>query len=112
MPFSSSAATTVSVDDLAARLADDPWTLALHERRDLHAHHAGAQRRWLPRLRRLVEPPAPSDSFPAFLLALAPFTRLAQAIGEATTAADLDVGTADELQRFVDRYRDYLTTED
>lgn len=107
MRFSSSPSTTLA-DDLGTRLADDPWSLAPDERRAVRRAHDADQRHWLPRLRRLVEPPTPRDTFPAFLLAIAPFARLGQAIGEATSAGHLDVGTADELQRFVDRYRDYL----
>ena len=33
---------------------------------------------------------------------------LADAIGDATSGHQLDTGAADELQRFVDRYREYL----
>jgi len=96
-------------DDLVARLTDDPWSLAPAERAALAARHARDQAEWLPRLRRLVEPPVPTEDFPAFLLALPPFARLAAAVGGATRAVELDVGTADELQRFVDCYRVWLT---
>ncbi len=109
MPFSKHSATTsVLDDDLVARLGDDPWSLPMCDRRRLCDQHATTQQAWLPRLGRLVEPPAPGDSFPAFLLELPPFARLKRAIGDANQAIDLDVGTADELQHFVDRYRDYL----
>jgi hypothetical protein len=99
----------LDAEDLVARLADDPWSLPATDRERLRRRHETAQRRWLDRLRRLVEPPAPDEGFPAFLLDLPPFARLARDIGEARGLGDLDVGTADELQRFVDRYRDYLT---
>jgi len=56
----------------------------------------------------LVEPPAPNSNFPAFLLETEPFAPLRRAIGDARTSAELDTATADQLQRFVDRYRDYL----
>ena len=107
MPFSSTSTTLVG-DDLITRLAHDPWSLLPAERLALRARHEGAQRRWLPRLRRLVEPPLPQDSFPAFLLELPPFARLGHEVAAAADARPLDVGTADELQRFVDRYRDWL----
>jgi len=101
-------ATTAADTDVIARLADDPWSVTRVERRALRARHEASQRRWLARLRDLVEPPAPADSFPAFLLDLPPFHRLGRSVGDARAMAALDVGTADELQRFVDRYRTYL----
>jgi hypothetical protein len=113
MSFSSpTCATAASVrDDLVSRLADDPWSLTLSERHDLRARHAAAQGRWLPRIRCLVEPPMPADSFPAFLLAIPPFARLGRNIGDAATSTDLALATADELQHFVDRYRTYLSED-
>lgn len=108
MRFSSSPSTTALADDLDARLADDPWSLLPAERQALRQRHDAAQRQWLPRLRRLVEPPTPHESFPAFLLALAPFAHLGGAIGDTAVPGLLDVGVADQLQRFVDRYRHYL----
>jgi hypothetical protein len=110
MPFPPQASDLL--DDLLARLGDDPWSLTPSERSELAASHWQAQQRWLPKLRRLVEPPAPDDAFPAFLLDLPPHRRLGAEIAAAATPADLDVGTADELQRFVDRYRDYLVGDD
>ncbi|MEZ5965988.1 MAG: hypothetical protein R3F56_19285 [Planctomycetota bacterium] len=95
-------------DELDVRLTDDPWSLTPAERQDLRQRHEADQRQWLPRVRGLVEPPAPRDSFPAFLLAIAPFAHIGRAIGAARDPGELDVGTADELQRFVDRYRAYL----
>lgn len=94
--------------ELIERCAADPWTLTIAERRALARAGAPAQAQWLPRLQNLVEPPLPTADFPAFLLEVAPFTRLRDAIGDAQVGIDLDTGTADELQRFVDHYRDYL----
>ena len=86
------------------KLHDDPWSLNAHERQALLAEMAPSQESWLRVLPDLVEPPAPTDAFPAFLLDTEPFGALRRAIGSATTAVDLDTATADELQRFVDRY--------
>jgi hypothetical protein len=88
---------------------DDPWSLTLEQRRALRCAMAQEQRVWLPRLARMVEPPAPDEGFPAFLLELPRFLALRDAIGTAARRRDLDTATADELQRFVDCYRDYLT---
>lgn len=88
--------------------ADDPWALTLGERWRLAESLAGSQEVWLRRLRRLVEPPLPDGEFPAFLLELAPFSRLRREIGTAEQPRQLSTAAADELQRFVDRYRTYL----
>ena len=88
-------------------LEQDPWTLAPQARQQLRDELTESQVHWLPRLRALVEPPAPDDVFPAFLLDTAPFARLREAVGAARCRGDLDTGTADELQRFVDLYRSY-----
>jgi hypothetical protein len=88
---------------------DDPWSLAPDQRRELGRRLAQQQRTWLPRLATLVEPPAPDDGFPAFLLGLPRFAALREAVSAAASRRDLDTATADELQRFVDCYRDYLT---
>lgn len=67
---------------------------------------------WLPLLSRWVEPPSPMPDFPAFLLALPGFAPLRAALQDAELAgagAELDTGTRDELQRFVDAYRQWLT---
>ncbi len=87
---------------------DDPWSLPPAERRRLYTGSPAAQARWLPRLAALVEPPAPDDSFPAFLLEAPRFAALRAAIAKASRARDLDTATADELQRFVDLVRGYL----
>jgi len=95
----------------AQKLTHDPWSLSLPERLDLLAEHAQAQHRWLQILVGLVEPPAPTSEFPAFLLATPPFARLRAAIANARSTHDLDTATADELQRFVDCYRNYLNAD-
>jgi len=86
----------------------DPWSLTHAERRELRRSMTDAQRSWLPRVTALVEPPPLEGSFPAFLLATPAFSDLAVGIGDAASPRDLDTATADRLQRFVDRYRDYL----
>jgi hypothetical protein len=86
-------------------LLTDPWTLTLSERMRWRERHRRDQLQWLPRLVRLVEPPQPDDSFPAFLLATPAFAELRAAIGDARDARELDTATADTLQRFVDHYR-------
>lgn len=90
------------------KLRDDPWALAPQERHGLLAEFADSQETWLRRLPDLVEPPTPDGSFPAFLLDTERFAALRAAIGTARCSAELDTATADELQRFVDCYRDYL----
>lgn len=97
-----------AVAPLTLKLIDDPWSLEHRERRDLSDAMTRCQADWLGRLEKLVEPPPIEDTFPAFLLETAPFASLKAFIGEATCLADLDTAVADELQRFVDRYRDYM----
>ncbi len=92
---------------LASRLADDPWALTHSERLELRASLGAAQVRWLTRLGNLIDPPAIDDSFPAYLLGTPPFSLIGQSIGEARNRHELDTGTADEVQRFVDHYRSY-----
>lgn len=94
---------------LPEELAADPWALDGATRRRLAHELAEAQAHWLARLTDLVEPPAPDASFPAFLIEAPQFASLRQAVGDARTARELDTATADQLQRFVDLYRDYLT---
>jgi hypothetical protein len=100
--------TTLTPTSFVAAI-DDPWSLSLPERRHWLTQQTAAQRHWLPRLRRLVEPPAPGEDFPAFLLATPAFAALRGRVGDAVSRAELDTGTLDELQHFVDRYRLYLT---
>ena len=101
----------MSADEIAGLvrlLGFDPWSLTPAERRALRVAFQRQQSHWLPRLSRLVEPPLPNPSFPAFLLEMPPFADLRDGIGSATSIRDLDTATADRLQRFVDRYRDWL----
>lgn len=93
---------------LVRRFSGDPFALTSEERLRLHRELHAEQRRWLPRLRGLVEPPAPDATFPAFLLALPPFAKLTTALGNATRRNQLGTGVLDELQRFVDHYRGWL----
>ena len=95
--------------DLLAHVADDPWALSLAERRELARSVASSQERWLRRLRQLVEPPLPDGDFPAFLLDLPPFSRLRREVGDARRPGELTTAAADELQRFADHYRAYLS---
>jgi hypothetical protein len=88
----------------------DPRSLTLPERAAWHKRLLPAQRAWAARLPDLVEPPAPGQDFPAFLLETPAFLQLNRRIGEATARAQLPVAVADELQHFVDVYRDYLRT--
>jgi hypothetical protein len=89
-------------------LTDDVWALRVPERKKLMQDFRQAQRSWLPRLRAMVEPPLPADDFPAFLLELPAFRSLKLRIGSARERSEIDTATADELQHFVDRYRDWL----
>lgn len=89
----------------------DPRAIPLGDRRAWASRLAEAQRSWLQRLPALLEPPAPAPDFPAFLLETSPFRPLMAAIGEARTRAQLPTAVADELQRFVDAFRDYLRTD-
>ena len=96
---------------LQIKLADDPWSLTHRERLVLRDSLADAQGHWLPRIEGLVEPPAVDAAFPAFLLETTPFAPLARAIGDTQNRVELDTGTADALQHFVDRYRSFLSAE-
>lgn len=90
------------------KLFDDPWSLTPTERQELLAERGASQAKWMTVLPELVEPPAPERDFPAFLLDTERFAKLREAIGEARSRRDLNTATADELQRFVDCYREYL----
>lgn len=94
--------------DLLRRLEDDPWSLSAAERARALELCADRNERWLEHVARLVEPPLPGPGFPAFLLETAPFDRLGHAVARALGRRDLDTATADELQRFVDLFGDWL----
>jgi hypothetical protein len=88
----------------------DPRSLSLTERREFEQRLQAQQRHWLDRLRQLAEL-EPASDFPAFLLATSTFESLRQRIGVATSRQDLPTGTVDEIDHFVDAYRDYLRTD-
>jgi hypothetical protein len=90
--------------------ASDPRALSLPERRSLAKSMRSAQQAWQRRLADLVEPPAPAEDFPAFLLETPAFRELNRRIGEASRRSQLPIAVADELQHFVDAFRDYLRT--
>ena len=97
---------------LLIELDNDPWDLPLPQRDRVARASDRAQREWLPRVTALVEPPAPTDDFPAFLLELPRFRELKNEIlGHSSAGAGpaLPIGVADQLQRFVDLYRHWLT---
>ncbi len=94
---------------LQIKLIDDPWSLTLQERLGLRASLAREQGQWLRRIEGLIEPPAIDDAFPAFLLATKPFAHLAHAVSDAGDRIALGTGATDALQRFVDRYRSFLS---
>lgn len=87
----------------------DPRSLPLPERLAWRDRLQHAQGHWSARLRALTDP-APGGDFPAFLLATPPLRGLVQRLGPARRRADLPTGVADELDRFVDAYRQYLRT--
>lgn len=90
----------------------DPRALTLAERRATAAQLHRDQVRWLARLQPLIEPPALAPDFPAFLLATAPFADLARRLEPARDRAQLPAADADELDWFVNAFRDYLRTCD
>lgn len=90
----------------------DPRALSLAERRAAAASMHTAQGRWLRRLQPLIEPPALDADFPAFLLATPPFAQLARQLDGARQRAQLPAVVADELDWFVQVFRDYLRTCD
>ncbi len=91
-------------------LPADVRTLDLAERQALRQQLDAAQRAWLPRLANLVEPPPPAADFPAFLLDTPPFAPLRAAIGNARSRAELATSVREDVQCFVDAFRDYLRT--
>ena len=99
-----------AIEQLESRLLDDPWSLDLEQRATLAESLAASQSEWSDRLPNLVEPPAPNGTFPGWLLGTDRFRGLREQIGTATQRSELTTAAADELQRFVDLYRDYATT--
>jgi hypothetical protein len=97
-----------AIQSLLRLCSHDPWSLTLAERRELEGVMQSEQRRWLPRLDALAEPPELAPDFPAFLLETPAFQDLREAIGDAREPAELTTAAADLLQHFVDRYRGYL----
>lgn len=97
-----------SKDELLRRLENDPWSLSVAERECALDLNAACNERWRARLVRLVEPPLPDASFPAFLLETARFADLGRAVARARRRVDLGTATADELQRFVDLFRAWV----
>jgi hypothetical protein len=90
----------------------DPRSIPLAERAAMAERLRRDQTTWLMRLNRLTELPLLEADFPAFLLATPPFSSLAVRIGEAGTRSELPPDVADELDWFVNAYRDYLRTCD
>ncbi len=90
----------------------DPRAITLQARRATCASMHDEQSHWLPRLQKLAEPPAPDRDFPAFLLATPHFADLARRIGDTTDRRKLPVAVADELDWFLEVFRDYLRTSD
>jgi hypothetical protein len=87
----------------------DPRDLSLSERHEWCRRLQPQHQLWQRRLQVLAEP-RPAADFPAFLLATPPLRQLAERIGDSQRRVDLNTGVADEVDRFVDAYRDYLRT--
>jgi hypothetical protein len=90
----------------------DPRALTLAERRETRRRMRAENEQWLARLEQLADAPKPGADFPAFLLATEPFADLARRLGDATCRRELAAAVADELDWFVDAFRDYLRTVD
>ena len=90
----------------------DPRALTLQQRRSNQTRMQKEQRFWLERLRQLAEGPVPEKDFPAYLLATPAFRGLAQHLANATKRAQLPAQVADEMDRFVQAFSDYLRTCD
>lgn len=88
----------------------DPREPDLLARRQWQQRLAAQQRQWLQRLTALAEP-QPAGDFPAFLLATPPFDTLRTRLASATRRTDLSTALQDELDHFVDAFRDYLRTD-
>lgn len=90
----------------------DPRAISLQDRRAHAARMQREQNHWLARLAKLTEPPAPERDFPAYLLATPHFRDLLRRIGDVQVRSQLPIAVADELDWFVDAFRDYLRTAD
>jgi len=90
----------------------DPRAITLQTRRATAAQMHAEQTRWLARLQKLVEPPQLENDFPAFLLATSHFADLGKRHGNVTERGKLPIAVADELDWFVNAFRDYLRTAD
>lgn len=88
----------------------DPREPDLLARRQWLQRLAAQQKHWLARLTALAEP-KPSNDFPAFLLATASFAELAARLDVASHRRDLPTAVQDEVDHFVDAFRDYLSTD-
>lgn len=88
----------------------DPREPDLHARRQWLQRLAAAQKHWLLRLGTLAEP-QPSSDFPAFLLATPSFADLGARLSQAAHRRDLPTAVQDEVDHFVDAFRDYLRTD-
>ena len=93
-------------------IPSDPRALTLQQRRSNQSRMHKEQKFWLERLRQLAEGPPPEQDFPAFLLATAAFRGLAQPLANASTRAQLSPQVADQMDRFVHAFSDYLRTCD
>jgi hypothetical protein len=89
----------------------DPRAIGLAERHKMLGGMHREQALWLERLQHLAEPPKPDRDFPAFLLATPPFADLARRLARAAARAQLPPATADELDWFVQAFRDYLRSD-
>jgi hypothetical protein len=89
----------------------DPRAIQLTHRRKMRASMQRENDWWLERLQSLCEAPRPDFDFPGYLLATPPFRDLAGKLAAATHRRMLDIASADELDWFVDAFRDYLRTE-
>ena len=90
----------------------DPRAVTLPQRRSNQTRMQREQRFWLERLRQLAEGALPEKDFPAYLLATPAFRGLSQQLAQATKRAQLPAQVADEMDRFVQAFSDYLRTCD
>jgi hypothetical protein len=98
------------VDPRAQSFPRDPRDLDLAARLAWRNRMSDAQRDWMGRLTKLAEA-APASDFPAFLLATGSFAHLGARIATATSRANADAQTLDEMERFLDAFADYLRSD-